>query len=109
MIKGSSFIASNLVLNGNIEIKGNIRIDGKVEGSITGNQTVTIGECAKINADIKAKNIISSGEIVGTIFAKDKVHLNNYGKLKGSIKTSTLYLDKNFLFEGDCEIIKDEN
>ena len=103
--KSSSFISDNLILNGNIEIKDSIRVDGKIVGVIKSHQTVTVGEDAKVNADIISKNLVASGEINGSIFASGKVHLAHNGKLKGNVKTSDFKLEKTFSFDGFCEII----
>ena len=69
---------------------------------ITG--TVTLGEEAQVNADIIAKNVVSSGKTNGSILAKQSVHLNQNGELTGKIKTKNLEMDKTFSFAGFCEI-----
>ena len=103
--KSASFISSNLTLNGNIEFQGNIRIDGQVTGKIQSQNTVTVGEEAQIDADIVAKNFISSGKTKGSVLAEENVHLSYNGKLTGNIKTRNLEIDKSFSFAGSCEII----
>ncbi len=103
--KLASFISSNLILNGNMEFQGNIRIDGKVTGKIQSQNTVTVGEEAQIDADIVAKNFISSGKTSGSVLAKENVYLSHNGELAGNIKTRNLEIDKIFSFSGFCEII----
>lgn len=105
--KSASFISNNLILNGNIEFQGNIRIDGKVTGKIQCQNIVTVGEEAQIDADIVAKNLISSGQTNGSVLAEESVHLSQNGKLTGNIKTRNLEIDKFFSFAGLCEIITD--
>ena len=66
---------------------------------------MTVGEEAQIDADIIAKNFVSSGKTNGSIVATENAYLSQNGELTGNIRTRNLEIDKAFSFAGSCEII----
>ena len=55
-------IGQKIKVEGDLKGLGNIIIDGFVEGNVETNEDVFIGEQARVNANIKAKNAEISGE-----------------------------------------------
>src|SRR5262245_25710878 len=60
-------LGAGSVMEGTLSSKGNVRLDGDFTGTleITGN--VLIGETAKINADVDARNISIAGAVRGNV------------------------------------------
>jgi cytoskeletal protein CcmA (bactofilin family) len=95
--KGSEF-------EGKLTFEGQVRIDGKFTGQITTKDTLVIGEGAKVTAEISAGTVIVNGVVEGNIRANQTVELHQPGRVKGSIETPALSMDRGVIFEGTCKM-----
>lgn len=95
--KGSEF-------EGKLTFEGEVRIDGKFSGQIVTKDTLTIGEGARVTAEISAGVIIISGTVEGTIRASQLVELHAPARIKGAIETPAMSMDKGVLFEGTTKM-----
>jgi len=79
-------LGRSLVIHGDITSEEDLTIDGDVEGSIElGGHSLTIGEAARIRADLVAKTVTISGKVNGNVRAVDKVDLRATGSVDGNI------------------------
>lgn len=85
---------------------GTTRIDGKFEGEVITKDTLIVGKTADIKAEISAGTIITQGKIHGNLIASKKVEIKSGSELIGNIKTPSLHIEENAIFEGSCEMIK---
>jgi len=90
--------------DGKLTFEGTVRIDGKFTGSIMTNDTLVVGEGAKINAEVTCGTIIVHGEVVGNIRARSAVELHQPARVRGNIETPSLMIDKGVIFEGQCKM-----
>ena len=104
--KTTSFVAEGTELVGTLTVKGGTRIDGRVKGDIHSESVVYLGETAKVDANIDAEAVISSGKIKGDISSAKHVSISNPGSINGSIETQELVLEKGVFFDGSCKIIE---
>ena len=95
--KGSEF-------EGKLSFEGQVRIDGRYSGQIATKDTLVIGEGAKVNAEIQAGTVIVNGVVEGNIKATVMVELHPPARVKGSIETPALSMDKGVIFEGSCKM-----
>jgi cytoskeletal protein CcmA (bactofilin family) len=95
--KGSEF-------EGKLSFEGEVRIDGKFSGQIVTKDTLTIGEGARVTADISAGVIIISGTVEGTIRANQMVELHAPARVKGAIETPAMAMEKGVIFEGTTKM-----
>ena len=95
--KGSEF-------EGKLSFEGQVRIDGKYSGQISTRDVLVIGEGAKVNAEISAGTVIINGQVEGNIKATGMVELHPPARVKGSIETPALSMDKGVVFEGSCKM-----
>jgi cytoskeletal protein CcmA (bactofilin family) len=95
--KGSEF-------EGKLSFEGQVRIDGKYSGQISTRDVLVIGEGARVNAEISAGTVIINGQVEGNIKASGLVELHPPAKVKGSIETPALSMDKGVIFEGSCKM-----
>ena len=95
--KGSEF-------DGKLTFEGQVRIDGKFTGQINTKDTLVIGEGAKVMAEINAGTVIVNGVVEGNIRASQTVELHQPGRVKGSIETPALSIDRGVIFEGTCKM-----
>src|SRR5438876_857583 len=91
--KGSEF-------EGKLAFEGKVRIDGTFTGEISTNDTLHIGEGAKVSAEISCGTIIVEGDVVGNIKATGAVELHRPAKVRGDITSPSLSIEKGVVFEG---------
>ena len=89
---------------GKLTFEGTVRIDGKFTGTILTDDTLVVGEGAKVSAEVTCGTIIVHGEINGDIKAKSAVELHHPARMKGNIETPSLMIEKGVSFEGQCKM-----
>ncbi len=97
-------LGANSTLEGTLRSNANVRLDGAFTGTleITGN--VLVGETAKINADINAKNISIAGAVRGNISGK-KVQLLRTGRIWGDIRATALTTEEGAFIDGKITMV----
>lgn len=102
--------ATRNVLSSDVEIKGTIKftndlvIDGKIEGEITSDGNLTVGENARIRAEIKTGSVVVYGKIHGNITVTDRVELKAGAEIVGDIKAKTLAIEAGAVFVGKSTV-----
>lgn len=100
-------LGANCTLEGTLRSNTNVRLDGTFTGTleITGN--VLVGETAKINADINAKNISIAGAVRGNVTGK-KVQLLRTGRIWGDIHAQALTTEEGAFIDGKITMMSRE-
>lgn len=100
-------LGANSVMEGVLRSNANARLDGTFTGTleITGN--VLVGETAKINADINARNISIAGAVRGNINGK-KVQLLRTGRIWGDIRATALTTEEGAFIDGKITMVSQE-
>lgn len=81
-----AWIGKAVRVEGKVISEEDLTIDGDVEGSIElGGHSLTIGQEARIRADLVAKTVTISGKVSGNVRAVDKVDLRATGSVDGNI------------------------
>ncbi|MCJ7582397.1 MAG: polymer-forming cytoskeletal protein [Candidatus Aminicenantes bacterium] len=100
-------IGSSLSIHGNVQGNEDLYIEGRVKGSIIiDNHTLTVGPNSKIEADLKAKNIIVQGHVIGNIHALEKVFIQEAAQVFGDIIAADISVMDGAHFEGNAKIKK---
>lgn len=99
-------VGAGTVIKGEIIIKDSGRIDGLVEGTVTSDQDVVIGEGGEVSGDIVARRAMIGGKVNGFINAKDKVVLEDKGHLDGNVRTRVLKVADGAFFHGNCIMLE---
>lgn len=98
------------VLNSDVEVIGTLKfqddllIDGVVEGKIFSDGTLTIGQNARIQAEIRTKSVIIHGKVIGNITVVDKVELKSTAELVGDIQASSFAVESGAIFIGHSTV-----
>jgi len=102
--------ATRNVLSTDVEIKGIVKftsdlvVDGKIEGEINSDGNLTIGENARIRAEIKTATIVVYGKVHGNLTATDRIELKASAEVVGDIKTKTLSIEAGAIFVGKSTV-----
>ncbi|MBC7812177.1 MAG: polymer-forming cytoskeletal protein [Burkholderiales bacterium] len=102
-----TLIGANCTIEGVIRSDANVRLDGTFTGTleITGN--VLVGETAKINADIHARNVSIAGAVRGNVSGK-KIQLLRTGRVWGDISAAALTTEEGAFIDGKITMVSHE-
>lgn len=102
--------ASRNVLSSDVEIKGTVKftndlvVDGRIEGQISSDGSLTVGENARIRAEISTNSVIVYGKVHGNIVAADRVELKSSAEVVGDIKAKSLTVESGAIFVGKSTV-----
>ncbi len=103
-------VGNRNILSTDVEIKGIVKftndlvVDGKIEGEITSDGSLTVGENARIKAEIKTGTIVVYGKVHGNLTATERVELKSSAEVIGDIKAKTLSIEAGAIFVGKSTV-----
>ncbi len=101
---------SRNVLSSDVEIKGTVKftndlvVDGRIEGEIQSDGNLTVGENARLKAEIKTGTVVVYGKVHGNIIANEKVELKATAEVVGDIKAKILSIEPGAIFVGKSNV-----
>src|SRR5256714_14123654 len=87
---------SKNVLNSDVDIKGTLKFsgeltfDGKLDGDISSEGTLNLGDNAVIKGNINATSVVVRGKVTGNVIAREKIDIKARTELFGDIKAPRL-------------------
>ena len=100
----SGFLDRTVRFEGTLEFSGTLRIEAQVKGNILSNQTLVLGEGAKVEGQIEGNHVIIAGRFDGVIFAKGRVEIQSQGVVSGEIHSPCLVIEPGGIFDGHCHM-----
>ncbi|WP_051198073.1 MULTISPECIES: bactofilin family protein [unclassified Butyrivibrio] len=105
----TTIIAQGTVIDGPLTSKEGTRIDGTINGNVSVNGSLIVGQEAKIVGAVTATNLFLAGEIQGNVGAPTgKVEISDTGKLIGDLSAKVLVIDENAVFQGQCTMTQEK-
>jgi cytoskeletal protein CcmA (bactofilin family) len=101
---GGTFIASGAIFEGILTLKGDFRIDTEFRGELETDGTITVGPEGTVVGDIRAREIVIRGAVVGNVSAPRQLIVEATGKLHGDIETACLEIRKHAFFKGSISM-----
>lgn len=98
----SAYLGKGSRITGKLAFEGPVRIEGHVEGEITAQDTLTIGEAAVVVAQISGNAVVIQGRVTGDVVARKRLEIRAPGRLIGNIVTPSLVIHEGVVFEGQC-------
>lgn len=99
------FFDSGVRLEGTLELSGTFRLDGQVKGTVIAQQSLFLGENAKVEGQIEGNHVVISGRFDGVIFAKGRVEIQPKAVVTGEIHTPCLVIEPGGIFDGRCHML----
>lgn len=99
-------VGRGTLIKGSIRIKNSGRIDGRVEGGVTSEEDVIVGEGGVIEGQVVSKTAVIGGKVLGSIKASTSVVLEENAELLGDIYTEQLRIADGAIFNGYCNMLK---
>ena len=105
--RGAAVIGKNVTIKGQIFSQEDLTIDGEMEGSVELKEhRLTVGPNGRVQAGIKAREIVVLGSINGNVEASDKIDIRKEARLVGDIKTSRIVIEDGAYFKGSIDITR---
>jgi cytoskeletal protein CcmA (bactofilin family) len=106
---GSATIGKAVMVKGQIFSREDLVIDGEVEGTVELQEhKLTVEANGKVNASVKAREIVVVGSIHGDVEASDRIEIQKDAKLVGDIKAARIAIQDGAYFKGSIDIVKPE-
>src|SRR5438094_9540349 len=99
------FIEQGGTMEGTLTVTGTFRIDGNVKGNVISEQTLILGENAKVEGQIEGNRVVIAGRYDGVIFAKGRVEIQPKGVVTGEVHSPCLVIDPGGIFDGRCHML----
>ncbi len=107
--RNAATVGKSVKIVGQIFTKEDLYVDGDVEGTIESLENkVTVGPNGRVQASIKAREVIILGQVQGDVETSDKVDIRKDARLVGNITTSRISIEDGALFKGSIDIKKAE-
>jgi cytoskeletal protein CcmA (bactofilin family) len=100
-----TWLGKDSYFEGKLALKHSLRIDGKIKGRLETTESLTVGREGEIQGDeIKVKNAVIGGTVIGNIVATGKITLEANSVFRGEMKTKKLVIHDGAVFEGHCSM-----
>ena len=107
--KPGARVGRTLRIKGELVGTEELIIDGEVEGTIElGESRLTIAPQGRVQADIRAREVIIEGTVRGTAHASDRLHIAKSGNVSGDLVAARVSIEDGAYFKGSIDIQKPE-
>jgi cytoskeletal protein CcmA (bactofilin family) len=103
-----TFIDQGAAFAGTLRLHESLRLDAEFRGAIESEGTVVIGETAGVEADIRAREVVILGAVVGNVVATRQLTIRSGGRLHGDVETPCLEIEKHAFFNGRTTMARPE-
>ena len=101
---GRNVLSSDVEIKGRVKFANDLVVDGLIEGEIVSDGSLTVGENARIKAEINTRSVVIYGKVHGNINVKDRVDIRANAELVGDIKAGTLSIEAGAIFVGKSTV-----
>ena len=101
---GRNMLSSDVEIKGHVRFTNDLVVDGKIEGEIDSDGSLTVGENARVRAEIRTRSVVIYGKVHGNIIVSDRVEIKANAELIGDIKAATLSIEAGAIFVGKSTV-----
>lgn len=107
--RGVAAIGKSVMIKGQLFSREDLYLDGEMEGTVeVPENRLTIGPHGKLQAAIKAREVVVLGAITGNVDATERIDIRKDARLVGDIKTGRIIIEDGAYFKGSIDIVKAE-
>lgn len=100
----NGFMDEGTEFHGELRFKDTFRIDGRVKGKIVSENTLVVGESARIEADIDCGIVSIKGTVTGRVQGRQRIELLSGARVQGTLVSPRLVIEEGAFFQGDCDM-----
>ena len=98
-------IGRSLVITGVVTGQEDILIEGRVRGQVLlRDATVTVGEQAHLDADVRGVRVVVNGSVHGTISASERIELGVTARVEGNLSANRVVIADGARFNGGIDM-----
>lgn len=101
---GLTVFGKSMKIIGEVTSDEELYLDGDLDGKLNLRNRLTVGPNSKINANIKAQEIIVFGTVKGNVESESRVSLRTGASIVGDIKTAGIVIEDGAYFKGGIDI-----
>ena len=101
---GGTVIGETFTVKGRLVSHEELQLDGELQGELEMDGRLTIGVTGKVDATVKAKEVIVSGSVKGNVDAAERLVLRKGAHLEGDVKTACIVIEDGAYFKGGIDI-----
>src|SRR5580692_6853986 len=105
----TTVFGKSMKIIGEVTSDEELYLDGDLDGKLNLRNRLTVGPNSKVNANIKATEIIVYGTIKGNVESETRVSLRTGASIVGDIKTAGIVIEDGAYFKGGIDISKNGN
>ena len=106
-IRGVAAIGKSVMIKGQILSREDLYLDGEMEGTVeVPEHRLTIGAHARLQASIRAREVVVLGSVNGNVEASEKIDIRKDARLTGDIKTGGIVIEDGAYFKGSIDIVR---
>lgn len=106
---GAAAVGKSVVVKGQIFSREDLYVDGEVEGTIEVQEhRLTVGPNGKVQANVKAREIIVLGTVHGNMEAGDKIEIRSEARVVGDLRTARIVIEDGAYFKGSIDVVRAE-
>ena len=100
-------IGPGIVINGELSSEESLRVDGYVKGQILLREAeLTIGQSARIEADVRSVRVLVLGTVNGNIAATERIELGASASVTGNLSANKVVIVEGAQFNGSIDMDK---
>jgi len=97
-------LSSDVEIKGNLKFSGELTMEGKLEGEISSDGVLHLGESGAVNGNVNVNTVVVRGKINGNVVAKDKIEIKSKAEVFGDIRAAKLVIEEGVTFVGKTEV-----
>jgi cytoskeletal protein CcmA (bactofilin family) len=102
----ATILGETIRIQGQVSSREEIVLNGELSGQLELDQRLTVGPKGKVEANIKAKEVIIGGSIKGNVDAAERIPLRAGANLVGDVKTAGIVIEDGAYFKGGIDITR---
>jgi len=98
-------IGPAIAIEGELTSEESLRLDGRVKGCLTVRDAdLTIGQSARVEADIRGVRVLVLGTVIGGISASERIELGATARVEGHLSANTIVVTEGARFNGRIDM-----
>ncbi len=102
----TAFFGAKLSIKGKVSGSGNLIVMGNLEGEVDLAGELAVAAPAVVNGELRAVTFAVSGNVTGSLTAREKIHLEKSAVVSGRMSTPRLSVVEGATFNGEIEMKK---
>lgn len=98
----NGFLDAGSHIQGELRFEDTFRVDGRVEGGVTSEGVLIVGDRGEIEGEINVRRIYVSGTLRGHVVADEYLEISPTGRVFADLDVVSLKIEEGAVFEGRC-------